>query len=128
MINFLDMTLIHQHDGRIITDLYKKPISSNRILIYLSSHPHTMKWNIAKAFVRKVITLSDRIFMTKNTRRIHEILAKNNYPAKESFSNMKSTIGKFGQRNVIYNIPCTRRMYRKQIHWTNRTQAWHKDK
>ena len=138
-----------------------------------------MKWSIATAFVNKVFTLSDPIFMGRNIERIKNILRMNNYPMKlikkaiqkyrttrtstynnmennpdinnnpeiknnkyasvhyvpvlseniartfhtsipdltiapkparrlnMSFSNMKSRIGKFDQRNVIYSIPCT---------------------
>lgn len=171
MINFLDLTLIHQRNGRIITNWYSKPTTSNRVLNYLSSHPHRMKWSIATSTVRKILTLSDPIFARKNIEKIHHILASNNYPPKiieraiqgyrktrqavpsnannttemkpkyasihyvpglseniartfhtsipdltiapkpskklkSSYSNMKSRIGKFGQRNVIYNIPC----------------------
>lgn len=131
-----------------------------------------MKWSIATAFVRKVFTLSDPIFMRRNIERIKNVLRMNNYPMKLiekaiqkyrttrtsaynnmennpdvnnnkyasvhyvpvlseniartfrtsipdltiapkparrlniSFSNMKSRIGRFGQRNVIYSIPC----------------------
>lgn len=130
-----------------------------------------MKWRITTAFVPKVFTLSGLIFIRGNIERIHNILQRNNYPAKiidkairkyrmtrtsisidteskseinkkyagihyvpvlseniartfrtcipdpsiaprpakrlnTSFSNMKSKIGKFGQRNVVYKIPC----------------------
>lgn len=46
----------------------------------MSSHPHTMKWSIATSFVRKVLTLSDQIFMRQNIESIHTMLSKNNYP------------------------------------------------
>lgn len=76
------MTLIHQFNGRIITNWYTKTTTSDRLLNYLSFHPYSMKFNIAKSFVNKVFTLSDPIFNRMNTQRIQQILLKNNYPQK----------------------------------------------
>lgn len=53
-INFLDMTLIHQTNGRIITNWHTKETSSDRLLNFLSFHPYNMKNNIAKSFVSRV--------------------------------------------------------------------------
>lgn len=188
-INFLGMTLVHQRNGRIITNWYSKPTSSNRILNYISSHLHVMKWNIATTVVHKVFSLSDPIFTRMNTESIYNILMKNNYPPKiiekaiknyrmkrissldmdstrnertivdrkyagiqyiptlseniartfrtsipnltiapkptkklkMIFSNMKSKIGKYGQRNVIYNIPCEKPKICLQNHYIGHT-------
>lgn len=38
-INFLDLTLIHRTDKKVITNWYHKDISSNRMLSFLSNHP-----------------------------------------------------------------------------------------
>lgn len=81
-ISFLDMTLIHQLNGKIITNWYTKTTSSDRLLNYLSFHPYNMKYNIAKSFVNKVFTLSDPIFNGMNTKKTQQILLKNNYPQK----------------------------------------------
>lgn len=81
-INFLDMTLIHQTNGRIITNWFTKATSSSRLLNFLSAHPHNMKQNIERSFVSKVFNLSDPIFNESNVIRIRETLQKNNYPLK----------------------------------------------
>lgn len=79
-INFLDTTLIHMTDGRLITNWYHKKISSNTILSFLSNHLLSMKQNIITSFAKRVLSLSDSIFKVINYQRITEILSKIQYP------------------------------------------------
>ena len=80
-INFLDITLIHRTDKKVITNWFSKDISSNRMLSFLSNHPLSMKQNIITSFAKRVLTLSDPIFKGTNYRRIINILRQNQYPA-----------------------------------------------
>ncbi|XP_037051685.1 uncharacterized protein LOC119085393 [Bradysia coprophila] len=101
-INFLDLTLIHRTDNKVITNWFHKDISSNRMLSFLSNHPASMKQNIIISFAKRVLVLSDPIFKGTNYRRIAEILKQNQYPmtmikkailtANESIINASSTI------------------------------------
>lgn len=81
-INFLDLTLIRQ-SGKIITNWYTKPIASNRILNYCSTHPKNMITNVAKSMVKKVIEYSDEQFHQQNLEKVRKILLKNNFPPTE---------------------------------------------
>jgi Reverse transcriptase (RNA-dependent DNA polymerase) len=81
LINFLDMTLIHDHD-KITTNFYRKSTSSDRILNYLSKHPFHMRYNTAISFARRVKILSDPCFLRSNADMIQKILLANNYPVK----------------------------------------------
>lgn len=81
-INFLDLTLHVDNNGKIRTDWYTKPIASNRLVNYYSAHPPHMKFNIAKSFIRKILTISHRDFHPANRKRIFAILMKNNFPIK----------------------------------------------
>lgn len=81
-INYLDTTVYHMSNNSMITDWYSKETSSNRILNYLSAHPHRMKINIATSFANRVLLLSHPTFKSKNIKLIKQILAKNNYPDK----------------------------------------------
>jgi hypothetical protein len=78
-IPFLDMTLIKEND-RIITNFYRKPTSSGRILNFHSSHPFHMKRNTAINFIKRVKNLSERRFDYENSKIIQETLEKNGYP------------------------------------------------
>jgi hypothetical protein len=80
IIPFLDLRLIHKNNGKILTDWYKKPLASNRLLNFRSTHPYSQKLNVASSFVRRVLTLSDKTFRSKNSTIIFNILLKNNYP------------------------------------------------
>lgn len=80
-INFLDLTLIHRTDKKVITNWFHKDISSNRMLSFLSNHPLSLKQNIITSFAKRVLTLSDPIFKGSNYRRITEILKQNQFPA-----------------------------------------------
>jgi hypothetical protein len=81
-IPFLDMRLIRQGNQSIITDWYSKPIASNRMLNFLSTHPFFQRYNVALSFARKVFSLSNKAFYSKNSSIIFNILRKNNYPIK----------------------------------------------
>lgn len=113
-INFLDMTLIHRTDKKIITNWYHKEISSNRILSFLSNHPTSMKLNVITSFAKRVLSLSDPIFKGTNYRRITDILSNNQYPlsmikksiftAKESINGMATN----NRNNAIIEKPIYR--------------------
>lgn len=81
-INFLDLTLHVDKNGKIRTNWYTKPMASNRLVNYYSAHPRHMIFNIAKSFIRKILTISHREFHKANKKRIFEILEKNNFPVK----------------------------------------------
>ena len=81
-LNYLDLSIYRNSTGGIMTNWYHKPIASNRLLNFYSNHPHKMKMNVAKAFIRKVFRVSHKSFWESNLLRIKEILSKNNYPEK----------------------------------------------
>lgn len=72
-IAYLD-TLLHRKNGRITTDWFSKPSSSNRILNYYSNHPKYIIINTAKSLASRILTLADASFKTKNIKLIKEIL------------------------------------------------------
>ena len=78
-INFLDVSLVKEN-GNIITDWYYKPMSSNRILNYLSNHPLSLKKNIVFNLIDRAILLSDKRFHKRNISQVTEILIENSYP------------------------------------------------
>ncbi|KAG4068980.1 hypothetical protein HA402_005641 [Bradysia odoriphaga] len=80
-IEFLDTTVYN--DGQSLkTKWFHKPIASNRLLNYYSKHPRSMVINTAKAFIRRVFTLSHASFHQENRATIKRILGKNNFPAE----------------------------------------------
>lgn len=79
-INFLDLTLIRQNDGTIITDWYQKPFASNRYINYKSSQSKLYKINTIKMLKHRVLKLSNTKFHNKNFKIIKHILYKNGYP------------------------------------------------
>ena len=78
-MNFLDLTLIRK-DNKILTNWYAKPTTSERILNYFSIHPNYMKLNVARSFIKRVLSLSDNEYKSNNITRIEQYLMKNNYP------------------------------------------------
>lgn len=66
--------------GIIETDWYQKPISSGRLLNYLSRHSTKMKLNIINNLIFRVFKLSNKKFHKFNEAKIKHILKANNYP------------------------------------------------
>jgi hypothetical protein len=51
---YLDVELIKQNDGRILTKWYSKEMASNRMLNYKSNHPLQQKLNVASNLIKRV--------------------------------------------------------------------------
>lgn len=81
-INFLDITMTRCED-RIITNWYKKPYASDRLLNYLSNHKRSTIINVAKAHIITVLKLSDGEFFATNREGIINRLRLNNFPEIE---------------------------------------------
>jgi hypothetical protein len=79
---FLDLKLHRLPSQTVRVDWYNKPTASNCLLNFHSCHDYNQKINVATAFARRVITLSDASFHKKNKILISNILTKNNYPRK----------------------------------------------
>lgn len=80
-LDYLDLSL-YRKEGKVITNWFHKPIASNRMLNFYSNHPRSMKYNVAKSFIRKVFRMSHIDFWNENLQRIKCVLIKNNYPEK----------------------------------------------
>lgn len=79
-INFLDTTLIRQHDGNIILDWYRKESQTSRIINFNSQHPLNHKINSVKNFIYRMTKISHEAFWPKNFEKIRAICRDNEYP------------------------------------------------
>jgi len=77
---FLDVCLIRNLDGNILTSWYMKPTASGRLLNFLSNHHVQNKKNIVLNIFNKKYTLSSDMFIDENVKKAFNILAENNYP------------------------------------------------
>lgn len=103
-INFLDLTLI-KDNNRIITDWFKKPTSSDRMINYFSDHPIQQKKNIVFNLVDRAISLSHSAFHSDNLKKVKSILKMNNYPIEFSEKYIKVRLNKikFANLNNVKN-------------------------
>ena len=76
---FLDLLIVRDQE-KILVDLYKKPISSNRLLNYKSHHPLHQKISIVKQMNNKIENLCSDDFKEKNKKILKDTLSANNYP------------------------------------------------
>jgi len=124
----LDLLLIRNSNNKITHNFYQKPISSGRILNWLSNHPFMMKFNIGLSLANRVISLSDDCFHKENYDKIYKLLLKNNYP----FTIIKRIINKIKnlkpsnkpQSEIVYKslpyIPILTDQITKNIHHFNK--------
>lgn len=78
-ISFLDVLLLRKGE-EIITNWYRKPTSSDRILNFHSNHAPKYKINVINNLVDRGILLSSKQFHKDNIEKIKDILSKNCYP------------------------------------------------
>ena len=77
---YLDMKLLRQANGTILTDFYQKPTNKGRILNYKSSHSINQKTSTAYGLIHRIFSLSSEVYWTKNKDVALNLLTKNNYP------------------------------------------------
>jgi hypothetical protein len=77
---YLDVELLKQEDGKILTKWYCKPMASNRLLNYKSNHQLKQKLNVASSLIKRVCELTTIIPPRDNLPLIRNILVKNHYP------------------------------------------------
>lgn len=80
-INFLDLK-VYNEGTKLKTNWYHKAIASNRILNFNAKHPKNMVRNVAKAFIKRVFSVSHHSFHDDNLNTVKKILAKNSFPLK----------------------------------------------
>ena len=78
-ISFLDLEVIIKNN-HIITNWYRKPTFSGRLLNFHSQHPNNNKIAIIYSLVDKAIKLSDVCFHSENLSLIKQLLFNNDYP------------------------------------------------
>ena len=78
-ISFLDVLLIRENN-RLITNWYRKPTFSGRLLNFQSNHPKYQKIGIIYHLVDKAYSLSSKKFQLDNINFIKNILYLNDYP------------------------------------------------
>ena len=80
-LNFLELSLI-RHGNQLITNWYKKPTSSGKILNFHSNHLDSHKVGMVYNLVDKAIKLSHNDFHSENLKIVKQILTNNDYPEK----------------------------------------------
>lgn len=78
-LNFLNLTLFRGLN-RISTNWFKKPIASDRLLNYFSSHKRSTILNTAKQFIRTIVELSECNLFQENRAKIIHTLRVNCFP------------------------------------------------
>ena len=81
-INYLDITIIRDDEGNLMTDWYRKNISSGRTLNFESNQPIHQKRAVIFNMVDRAIILSNETFHKKNLEIVKNTLILNNYPKK----------------------------------------------
>lgn len=90
-VPFLDILVIRENN-RLLSDWYRKSMSSGRYLNWSSYHPIKMKINVVKNLKSRISKISHNSFKEKNFKILEDLLLKNGYPKK-------------WLRRIIYNIP-----------------------
>ncbi|XP_071051221.1 putative autophagy-related protein 11 isoform X2 [Onthophagus taurus] len=111
-IAYLDMNItINKEHNKIYTSWYKKDISSNRTLHYLSNHPRTQIINTINNLIRRAINLTDDIYMKEIKTKIYNILLENAYPRTlinniwyNNYNKVKQSIPINTQQSNIDNV------------------------
>lgn len=79
-IPFLDIKIFRKIDGTLVTEWYSKPMSSNRMLNFKSSHKLSQKINVAYQTIKRICDLTTAYPPDNNYNLIKGMLRKNGYP------------------------------------------------
>lgn len=100
---FLDL-MVMIRDGRLVTNWYRKPTASGRIINYHSCHPRQQILNTAKGLISRVLKLSHTMFHKENIRIVQDILEKNSFP-KRTIHQLTKEIMKKQNRRIVEASP-----------------------
>lgn len=102
-INFLDLTIDHLSDGKIMTKWYQKPTHSGRYLHYFSDAPYQHKLNVVKNLANRVVTLTDFRYQAQSIDKAKTILGENGYPETLLNKIFKNELAKrrFGRKENV---------------------------
>lgn len=78
---YLD-TKLQRYENKLRFDWYSKSTSSGRLMNYNATQPKYQIINTARNFISTVLNISDKVFHSKNTQKIYEILSSNSFPRK----------------------------------------------
>lgn len=95
-INFLDVQIIRKKN-ELITNWWSKPFASSRLLNYVSHHERACITETARAFIIRVLSLSDGRFFHENKSKLEHILRMNSFPETEIIALLRE--------NYTYMIP-----------------------
>lgn len=80
--NFLDITIIKKN-GRLITDIYRKPTDSQRYIDFTSRHPRHIKINLPYTLANRLYRIiNDKEILDKRYLELKSILLRHRYPIK----------------------------------------------
>lgn len=82
-INFLDISIIRTAENTLITNWYKKPFASYRLLNFYSHHEPSCITQTAIAFVKMILNLSHPSFFEQNKSLAMKFLRLNSFPETE---------------------------------------------
>lgn len=80
-LNFLELTVCRQDDGRLNVSWYRKPTASLRYLNFYSNHTITQKKNIVLMLDKRLQAFSDATTFNTQRNEVRRILMSNDYPS-----------------------------------------------
>uniref|UniRef100_A0A8D9BPX0 Reverse transcriptase domain-containing protein n=1 Tax=Cacopsylla melanoneura TaxID=428564 RepID=A0A8D9BPX0_9HEMI len=98
---FLDITVIRNSDGSIVTCHYNKPTHSGRLLNFYSNQPYSYKLNCAKNLIKRTLSLSHIKFHPQLVFEIKKTLEENRYPTKL----IEKLLSDYFQNSNNQNVP-----------------------
>jgi len=102
-IDYLDITIIKNKDGKLETKWYEKDIKKGQILNYHSQHPFEQKRNVIENTINRAIKLTDKTYLPEIKKYIFSKFEKNLYPHKLINKAWNKIINKMKNDNSIIN-------------------------
>ena len=81
-INFLDLTIQKDHNGKVTLKHFKKSIQTSRLINYYSHQPEYQKFNTAKNQLSRRLELTSKCYHKEILKEYTETLMENNYSKK----------------------------------------------
>ena len=101
---FLNLLIIKNQDGTLVTNWFRKNTFSGRYLNFLSNHPFKQKIATTKNLVDTAILLSHEKFHEENLEIIKNLLVLNNYPINLINKHINIRIFRIKNKNTILDF------------------------
>lgn len=105
-LSYLNCKLIRREDNTISFAWWHKSYASRQLLNYHSNHPHTMKQNIIKEYIKNALSITTDDYIYKSLCEIEKVLKRSSYPEAYYLHYLSKSLKNLSKLQDLSSVGC----------------------